>query len=74
MEGLYGENSDHKTNSIHELEVSVKEANKHTAVLHQGNMNIPKTNVMWERSSGEVKLREDGDTKTEKAYYYRICL
>lgn len=45
MEGLYGDKSDHKTNSINELEVSVKEANKHTA-LHQGNMNISKANVM----------------------------
>lgn len=46
MEGLCGEKSAHKTNSIHELE-----ANKHTVALHQGNMNISKANVMWDKIS-----------------------
>ncbi len=50
MENL-GEQSDRKRRmkfEAIELKVSVEEANKHTAELQQGNLNITRRNAIWE--------------------------
>ncbi len=73
MENL-GEQSDHKCKmkfEAEELEVLVKEANKHMAELQQRNLNITRRNAIWEaicekvyvvgkQEEQQMKLRKDG--------------